>query len=522
MAAKPRRSSIKPTPRPLPPPGDDEDDVFHFSQRLQRTQPLIFSPDMGIALPQNQEPDLPPVTPDVVSSTPPRGIHSSPSRWREKNRQKKTSPLKPAPERPEKAGPSKTLTSRGPKRLSEMAAQSKNKPGTDPSTSAARNVPEHDPNAAKKNERDALLEDIAQMKSALESIEAENERIRFMQKSGRVLTLNDADVVSDLVQQYLMSQAPQARDRPSQQLLKLALNPKSLLPFGKPSKPIATVSDDAEDWASIKSHHPVAMTAEEEVPFLELFTFFSIGSTIAMLPSTPDHELRQRYSMKFRSRSPPGLFNARVEMTVNAKDLSILELGVPALEPSAKFELMPFIDKICNGDCNRSMQRNVGIVSWAMGEWYRVATHRALLWAQLERDLSTKEALAETTGTLRSRKSKRPRDEDEESADEPVACSTAELLRFMGQQTFDVNVPLQAGGSTSPTARLEWKIDFDWTGEAQSKLSVKIGVPGKWHHQDQRGAIGRISKLFDELVEGGEKPAFAAQTIVALLGGEEA
>jgi hypothetical protein len=246
MAAKPRRSSIKPTPRPLPPPGDDEDDVLHFSQRLQRTQPLIFSPDMGIALPQNQEPDLPPVTPDVVSSTPPRGIHSSPSRWREKNRQKKTSPLKPAPERPEKAGPSKTLTSRGPKRLSEMAAQSKNKPGTDPSTSAARNVPEHDPNAAKKNERDALLEDIAQMKSALESIEAENERIRFMQKSGRVLTLNDADVVSDLVQQYLMSQAPQARDRPSQQLLKLALNPKSLLPFGKPSKPIATVSDDAE------------------------------------------------------------------------------------------------------------------------------------------------------------------------------------------------------------------------------------------------------------------------------------
>jgi hypothetical protein len=431
---------------------------------------------MGTTASESQEPDLPPVTSDPISSTPPKGIHSSPSRWRERTRQKKTSPLKPPPSRPEKPTRSKPSASRG--LFDTDASRSQGTIRTDASTSAARNVSEFDPNATKKKERDALLEEISKLRQDLQLVERENERIRFMQTSGRVLAPTDEDVVRDIVEQHLMPRGVNAQQRPSQQLLKMALDPKSLLPFGKPSKPVGFVPDEADNWSSIKSHHPVALSAEQEAPYLELFSSFHISSTIAMLPSTPEHELRQRYSIKLKSKTPPGLFNARVEMTVDATDLSILELDVPALEPAARFELMPFIDKIRTGDCNRSMQRNIGLISWAMGEWYRVATHRGLLWAQLDKELSVKEELLSAMSKLRARKSRRTQD-DEDGTDQFPSCTRAELIRFMGQQVFDLEIPSKQGDEAWPTVRLEWRIGFDWTGEAQSKIGVKIGVPGE-------------------------------------------
>ncbi|KAI9151544.1 hypothetical protein HJFPF1_08750 [Paramyrothecium foliicola] len=516
MAMAPRRSPAKPNPRPLPPPGLEGEDEFNPFQRggLRR------SPNVGLSFPEPQEPELPPVTSDPVSSTPPRGIHSSPSRWRERSRPKKVSPLKPSPTRPSKAKAGNTNATGNLSKLgsTQETSQTQSSLGIDPSTNAARKVPEFDPNARKRKERDALRKEIAKLKKDLQLVDRENERIRLMQASGRVLAPTDGDVVKDIVQQHLMPRDVNVQQQ-SQKLLKMALNPQSLLPFGKPIHSAAFVADDVENWNSIKSHHPVIMTADQELPYLELFSPFGISSTVAMLPSTPENSLRQKYSIKLRSRQPPGLFNARIEMTVDASDLSILELEVPALEPAARFELAPFVDKICAGDCNRSMQKNVGLVSWAMGEWYRIATQRALLWAQLRKELSVKEALIETTNKLRSRKSQGEEDEENETS-QSATCSRAELLRFIGQQAFDLEVPVEDESGVSATVRLEWKIHFDWTGEAQSKIDVKVAVPGKWHQQDQRDALGKIPELFARLVEGGEKPALAAKTIMALLVGE--
>jgi hypothetical protein len=45
---------------------------------------------------------------------------------------------------------------------------------------------------------------------------------------------------------------------------------------------------------------------------------------------------------------------------------------------------------------------------------------------------------------------------------------------------MDLEVPvLEGGGGEVSTLRVQWRIGFDWTGEARSEVGVLVGVPGK-------------------------------------------
>ena len=52
-------------------------------------------------------------------------------------------------------------------------------------------------------------------------------------------------------------------------------------------------------------------------------------------------------------------------------------------------------------------------------------------------------------------------------------------MRLMGKQSYDVVIDTEQDTGPPAQLRLEWKIGFDWTGEAESKLAVLLGVPGK-------------------------------------------
>ncbi|KAM5346336.1 hypothetical protein ACJ41O_009341 [Fusarium nematophilum] len=508
------------SPAPLPEP-----------ERQPSIQPQHSSPEpLPASMP---EPELPPlVQPDSQTMPPPasqpaprpppttrdttkrRSFQNSPMRWRELSQPKDSPLVKPPSRLFEK--PRKSLQRAGP---AARATQERALP--EATVPEPRKPRAFDPNLAKKRERDALQKEIEALEKDLETAQTENERIRLMQKSGRELAPSNQEAVIDLIQRQHVSAGADAGRTVSQQLVKVALNPAALLPFGKAPAPVASVAVE-DKQADVKSHHPVQMTAEEELPYLELFSPFSISSKIAILPQVPDQPLRQLHSITFRSREIPGIFTARMDMTVNATDLTILSLDVVALEPAAKPELGPFVQQVCTGDCNRTMQRNVGILSWAMGEWLRVAVERAGLWCRLEKSLGSKDGVAEAASEMRTRKPKRRKEdeaEDEESTDEEP-LKRADLLRYMGKQHFDVSIPRDNAESGS-FVRLEWKTEFDWTGEAQSKLAVMVGVPGKWHQTDERGSLGKLPKLFAELVRGGEKPDTAVRTIVALMAGDQ-
>lgn len=401
-----------------------------------------------------------------------------------------------------------------------------------------RNLPAFDPLSDKKRRRDGLQEELEKLRRDLGRAERENERIRVMQASGRTVTLGDEDATLDLIRRYLMSDEEATQPVESQVLAKAALDPLALLPFAGRPTPIVLNRDDGDE-ATVRSHHPVSMSAEEELPFLQLFSPFNISAHLSMLPSEGDGR-HQQHTINLTSRHVPGLFHARIEVVTDPMKLRVLSLKVPAIDPAARPELEPFVQKVCAGKCNRSMQANCGIITWAMAEWLRVAEHRALFWSQLQRELGSKTSLAAVARKARSRKHKRGRDEDGSTTGSGSTITTAELFTLIGRQTLDIEVPSGEGGRGA-ALRLSWKIDFDWTGEAQSKVSALTSLPGKCkntprplgflsfkrvdsrtgHKADSKQVMGKLPSLFQSLVENGDEPTVAARKLVSLLVAED-
>lgn len=452
---------LSPSPSPIP------------ASMPQPELPSMVQADSQEAAPSASQP-VPKLPPSARDEALRKSFRNSPIRFRELS-QPKDSPLAKPPSRLMDK-PRKTFQRAGaPARITE------HRPPTEASAPETRKPRAFDPDSAKKAERDALLSEMEKLKKDLETAQKENERIRLMQQSGRVLAPSNQEAVIDLIQrQHLESEADKDQSV-SQQLVRAVLNPTALLPFGKVTAPTPSVPIE-DKQAEIKSHHPVALTAEEELPYLELFTPFSISSNIAVMPVEADQPLKQLHSITFRSREIAGIFTARMDMVVSATDLAILDLNVTGLEPASKPELGPFVEKICASDCNRSMQKNVGILTWAMAEWLRVAVDRAELWCQLENSLGSKDGVSESTSQMRARKSRRRKsdDEDEDSTFTHVeSVNKTDFIRYMGQQYFDISIPQNDTEDSGTVVRLKWATEFDWTGEAESKLAVLMGVPGK-------------------------------------------
>jgi hypothetical protein len=342
-------------------------------------------------------------------------------------------------------------------------------------TNTARQVPASDKNIHRFKERNRLRREITVLRREIELAARENERIRVMQRAGRVVAPENDEDVLNLVQKTLVATKTAPTPGLAHQMTQAALNPMGILPFG-PSGLVSNEGDTGGDEANIKSHHPVPMSAKDDLPYLQLFSPFFVTSQVSVLPSVQNQPLRQRRRITLRSRDIPGLFTARIDMVVNAMNLNILALKVPALEPCAKAELGAFVDKICSGDCNRTMQHNVGILSWAMGEWYRVAVQRAQFWFHLEQNLAAK---GDYLGSIARMRTEPETDADDADNHDLDTCGKADLFRLLGQQSYDVPIPTITDAGPESAVRLEWKIEVDWTGEAQSKMGLYLGIPGK-------------------------------------------
>ena len=387
------------------------------------------------------------------------------------------SPLKQPPLRPHSDGeeeneesPAKRLFTSRPRksnvRASSVLGQVSNNP---------RRVVPYDPNSKKRKRVEKLREQIRKLEGDLQVVDEENERLRAAQRSGRSLGLINESGTLDTVERHLTAGGDRAQPRQSELLAKAAFNPTSLFGLTKPGPVVGPGPADQDVIGDIKSHYPVQMTAETELPYLQLFGPFNVNSTVAIMAPTIDGTLRQRHLISLASRHAPGFFSAKIEMIVNAINLTILELRIVSLEPAAKAELGDFLQRICSGDCNRSMQRNIGIISWAMGDWLRVAVQRATLWARLAREIEKKGGLLKLATTARHGGVKgRP-----QSGGDEADITRYDLLRFIGLQCYEIEIPGEDSPDDRSTLRLGWKIACDWTGEAESTVDLAVGAPGK-------------------------------------------
>ncbi|KAI1427811.1 hypothetical protein F5Y12DRAFT_119727 [Xylaria sp. FL1777] len=556
LSIRPRRAPNKPSPRPLPPPSAEEEELIDpfKGRRLRRSPPPGVLPVV-----EPQEPELPPTPTQKGLSDPssivtsPTGIHNTPSKRPRRSRvlaaKMNSSPLKQPPLRPpelatdiiEEAVPSRLAKEPLRNEPRRKRGKRKSHPG--------RQVEEADPLADKKALRDSLLAEVAQLKEDLKVVSRENERLYNLQGARRhILDLPDPEEQSrllDVLSRHALPPEKEAPPDPMQNWLEAAMNPIAFLPFGRADAvpvlpPFITPGSEQTvetDPPPLASHHPVPMTADEELSYLQVFTPLTFTSTIVTVEpeAREDQEpLLQRHAISVAS-SPPGLFVATINMTVDTKTLSVTDLAVPRLDPSAVGELGPFVEKILHGTSNNSaLTRNVAVVAWAMGEWVRLATRRARFWHAVEHELGSSDGLIRCAKAMRQSTRRKPRgrargdesgdeDEDGTNGSSKARPSKADVIALMGRTSLDLDLSSVVGDDGddgSLAARIQWRVEFDWTGEARSKIGLLLSAPAKWHASDGKGSLAGLSDMFDKLLRDGRDPLEAVKIVIALVVGD--
>ena len=494
-AARPRRSPTKPVlfTRPLPPPAPEGEeelvDPFKRRPRIRRS---------NVAEEPVEEPELPP-TPsqlgiaDPTVTTPPRGIHSSssPTKRRLANRDRriraipmKKSPLKkqfvpsPVQEQEEVEGDDNEA-------INALANPQRAEKGkeVEVETHPARGVPSDEEIRGMEEYLETLRTEEENLWSDLQMISGLGKEwamqaqaaklIPFIKKHPRLIRLPDLPDATSSVQDEIDA------------LLRGAMNPSALLPFSKPTTELTTTTSKTTSNTGEKSlpasHLPVSMTAQEELPYLQIFSPLAFTSHNTPLTTADMESNIQRHDISIRALDAPHLFSARLTMIVDLSDFSITDLKVPRLDPNAQRELGPFIEDVLTRT-DRAIARNVSLITWAMGEWYRLAVKRAQFWRSLARefeDAKRLDAHAEKIWKNRARQYNREVGEtiDDEMAKEDEGLSAGDVGGDMGRAAMMVG--LGRWGEEELMVRVGWRIGFDWTGDARSKVSVAVGMPGR-------------------------------------------
>jgi hypothetical protein len=399
-----------------------------------------------------EEPELPP-TPtqrgiaDPIVTTPPVGIHSTPSKTARRNKalgQKlKSSPLKQRVE----------FSS---EKESEVEPPAKRR------KSARFSIP-HDPHAEKRKIRDDLLKELQQLQADISLANKENERIRLQQeaqKSKPSRTPNPEEILA-LLRRAVPTEKPESRPPPISALKATSL----FLPFSNRRKALQTPLPPLEK--PLPSHLPIQL--DDPLPYLQAFSPLTYKSTITLLPqfspestegASPPPTLQHHH---ISASHPSGLFAARLSMIVDTASLSISSLSIDRLDPNAEPELGAFVHGCATA------RKDIGTVCWAMARWTEVAVTRARFWCDVERELGTRERRKEALGRFRGRKRKRKiEDEDEEAK----GYKRRDLLANMGRTGMDIT------GDGNVGVRVEWKIGLDWLGDVESCVDVDLDVPG--------------------------------------------
>jgi len=426
---------------------------------------------------QVEEPELPP-TPtqrgilDPVVTTPPTGIHDTPSkrarRSKALSKKLKSSPLKPKdPPPPEPA----KLAELDPVKKAQKEPIKRRK-------SARFSLPE-DPHASKKQVRDDMLKELQQLQADIALANRENERLRLHYKSSRSQPTNPSNA-DELLALLVRSTASEPSSAPKPKPKSIFNSIGSFLPFSS-SRKARSLPPAIEK--PIPSHLPISV--DDPLPYLQAFSPLTYTSNITLLPpelppSGTTQEVVEPVLQQhlINASHLSGLFHARLSMTVDSSLLSIKSLDIQRLDPCAEKELGTFMRQRASEEA--VLNRDIGVVCWAMGRWVEVSILRARFWCAIDHEFGTAEA--RTKSLQRKKKRKLPKavledddtiplegyDEDEETRKQK--WTRKQLLPHMGRTSLEL-------ATDEVELRFEWRITFDWTGEVDSAISAIVRLP---------------------------------------------
>ncbi|EOA82573.1 hypothetical protein ACJQWK_04959 [Exserohilum turcicum] len=262
----------------------------------------------------------------------------------------------------------------------------------------------------------------------------------------------------------------------------------SFLPFS--AMPISRPRPKQKD-RPVPSHRPVEVA--DPLPYLEMFTSFKFSTQVSLPRRRGVLSRQAQQEHVIDITGPQKLLTAQFSVTIDALASEIVDSQVLRISPWAEPELGVFVRA-------RAQEKDLGNASWAIDSYWDIARKRAQYWHKCETTFSH---------LLEGRTQK-----DIENAPKPrknptKSISRKDLNRSLGRDTLvlqDKHVLL----------KLNWRIGFDWTGEAESDVTVEAAFPQVWSETDTSASLKKVPETFASLLRS--KGAFeATRVMVALL-----
>ncbi|KAF2712191.1 hypothetical protein K504DRAFT_452418 [Pleomassaria siparia CBS 279.74] len=249
----------------------------------------------------------------------------------------------------------------------------------------------------------------------------------------------------------------------------------SFLPFTVHNIPSPHVKSTQQK--PVYSHCPLEL--EDPLPCLKLFT--SLDFTSQVRPSGKSGRHR-KHTINITDATK--LLNVIVTPVINSTTQEVIHLSIE-LPPWAERDLGDFMSR-------RAQEKDLSTVCWALGSYWELSKRRAELWHRCETTFAhlmpgrTNGDGHKTTQHL----------------------TRKDLRRHLGRNVLifeDKHVVLN----------INWRVTFDWTGEAESEISVHSALPKVWSEADNENSLQKIPEMFNTLVQ--KRGAFGAIQIVVML-----
>jgi hypothetical protein len=261
----------------------------------------------------------------------------------------------------------------------------------------------------------------------------------------------------------------------------------SFLPF---STVVIPQSWNKKPDKPVPSHRPVELA--NPLPHLEMFTSLKYSTQLG-LPrgrvSPSSTRIHQKHTIDIVG--PQKLLTVQISVIIDTLANKVIDMHVLHLSPWAERELGAFLRK-------RANEQDLGNACWAIESYWNIAQKRAQHWNRCETTFAHlllgrgSEDIENTRPQVKSN----------------AKISRRDLNRHLGRDSLvlqDKHVLL----------KFNWRIGFDWTGEAESEVVVEPAFPSVWTEADAAKTLGKVPGTFASLLQS--RGVFEATRVMAAL-----
>ncbi|KAF2818975.1 hypothetical protein CC86DRAFT_336146 [Ophiobolus disseminans] len=261
----------------------------------------------------------------------------------------------------------------------------------------------------------------------------------------------------------------------------------SFLPFSTLAIPLPRRKNEEKP---IASHRPVELA--DPLPYLEMFTSMKYSTHVSLprgkiVPSS--RRVQQKHTIDIVG--PQKLLTAQISLIIDVLVNQVIDMHILRLSPWAERELGTYLRK-------RAEEKDLSNACWAIESYFTIAQKRAQYWHRCETTYA--HLLAGHTR------------DDTENARPPALAkskmSRKDINRHLGRDSLILQ-------DSHVLLKLNWRIGFDWTGEAESQVTVDTAFPSVWTEADTAKTFSKVPETFASLLQG--RGAFEATRVMAAL-----